>query len=317
LTLIELCLIAVFGMTSTGAQAGNPPRWYGKKTGTAVPYSANAGLVELTSPETLQGTGKLSIVSKNHSSCLVKSRESIEDPSALLPGTGEMEEFEVVCEEGTGPGPNEAAVFPCVTGEPFELYGMSLNWPSTLEADPTPGAGRGRVRDLPTYYDSFTGVDVEVYCLTSREHAEYKGSLRPEVEVGRLQFLGPKSGELEEASSGSRFSLGGTDYVAPEKYKDVRVNSEYYEKPTITSLTPNDGPTAGRTKVTVDGSGFALGTGTRFDFGKTAGSSVDCTSTTECTVTVPAHRAGTVVVIVVVGKTKSKESTSADQYTYQ
>ncbi len=341
LRLSLLCMLGVFASASAVAHAG-APRWYGKATGSLVPISGTSGLSELTSPETLHSAGQVKVVSSNFSECLVKDRETVEDPSnVLLPGTGQMEEFEVVCEEGTGPGLNAAAPFPCVTvGEAFELTGINLNWQSTLEvggakhnarAAHRAGSARARrrahggraprrglsVRALPVYFDKFTDVEVEVNCLQTKEHAVYKGTLKPEVEVGRLRFLGPESGELEEPTSGSHFYLKGNDWLAPDKYKDIRVNSEYHEAPAIASLTPNSGPAAGGTSVAVAGSGFALGTGTIFDFGKAAGSSVECTSTTECTVTAPPGKAGKVDVVAIVGTTKSTRNRPGDQYTYQ
>lgn len=233
LTLIGLCLIGVFAMTSSSrsrdagrlaraaATQAASPRWYVKETGSLVSYSGDSGLAELQSPETLQSQGEMQVFTHRHpksepprSDCLVKDRESIEDPSnALLPGTGEMEEFEVVCEKGTGIL-NAGEPAPCGFGEGFELKGVHLNWPSTLEA--SPGLHE------PEYYDNFTGVDIEVDCLKTKTHTEYTGSLRPQVRVGRLQFLGSISGELEDTSSGERLYLKGKDFIEPEKYKDVR-----------------------------------------------------------------------------------------------
>jgi alpha-tubulin suppressor-like RCC1 family protein len=86
--------------------------------------------------------------------------------------------------------------------------------------------------------------------------------------------------------------------------------------PTVTGLSPNGGPAAGGTSVTVTGSGFALGTtATRFLFGSTRATSVNCTSTTTCTVVSPAHAAGTVGVRAVV-KGVSSPPRPADRFTY-
>jgi len=317
--------LATFAVSTAGAQAGTP-RWYGKETGSLVPIGGDGGLVELMSPENLQSMGQLTVVvGKSVSVCLVKDRESIENPmNALLPGTGEMEEFEVVCEEGTGPGLNAAAPFPCVlVGEAFELKAVNVSWPSTLEVGGPKRSVRVRrkratsIRNLPKYYDKFTGVDIEVYCLKSKQHAEYTGSLKPEVEVGRLTFRGPESGELEEASSGRRFYLKGSDWITPQKYKNIRVNSEYSEQPTITSLAPTNGPRAGGTSVTVEGRGFALGaSATIFKFGSRKSTSVNCTSTTTCTVISPAGAVGTVDVKATVNKVSSVKNAPADQFTY-
>jgi streptogramin lyase len=86
--------------------------------------------------------------------------------------------------------------------------------------------------------------------------------------------------------------------------------------PVVTGVSPNAGPAAGGTSVTVSGAGFALGTtATKFKFGKTKATSLNCTSSTECTVVAPAHAAGTVDVRATVNKVTSAK-TPADQFTY-
>jgi hypothetical protein len=90
----------------------------------------------------------------------------------------------------------------------------------------------------------------------------------------------------------------------------------YTFEPRITGLSPNGGPVAGGTTVTVTGSGFALGsTATAIKFG-TSKAKVNCTSTTECTATSPAHAAGTVEVKATVNKVTSPAKEPADLYTY-
>lgn len=86
--------------------------------------------------------------------------------------------------------------------------------------------------------------------------------------------------------------------------------------PTVTELEPNTGATAGGTLVTVRGTGFALGAGaTVLKFGTTKGTSVNCASSTECTVLAPVHAAGTVDVTATVNKIVSPK-TSADRFAY-
>lgn len=86
--------------------------------------------------------------------------------------------------------------------------------------------------------------------------------------------------------------------------------------PSITELLPATGGTAGGTSVTVIGSGFSTVSGADgFQFGKTKAKITSCASRTECTVSAPAHVAGTVDVQVTVAKAKSAK-TSADQFTY-
>jgi phospholipase C len=87
--------------------------------------------------------------------------------------------------------------------------------------------------------------------------------------------------------------------------------------PTISSVTPASGPAAGGTTVTVKGTGFATGTSaTAFRFATTIASAVECAAITTCTVTVPAHKAGTVDVKAVVGG-QTTAKTASDQFTYE
>lgn len=88
-------------------------------------------------------------------------------------------------------------------------------------------------------------------------------------------------------------------------------------EPTITSVTPNTGPTIGGTIVTITGTGFGVGTtATLVRFGGARAASVDCTSITTCTVVAPAHKAGAVDVRAAVG-TMVTERNPADQFTYE
>jgi hypothetical protein len=97
-----------------------------------------------------------------------------------------------------------------------------------------------------------------------------------------------------------------------------------YGDPTVTSVTPSKGPYAGGTAVTIKGSGFAVGSSMGVLFEKVPGTSVNCSSTTECTVTSPPASkkikpttGGGVNVIAVVGKAKSKKTAPADEFIYE
>jgi hypothetical protein len=89
-----------------------------------------------------------------------------------------------------------------------------------------------------------------------------------------------------------------------------------YASPTITGVSPNHGPRAGGTEVTVSGSGFALGSGTTFEFGKALASSVKCSSKTSCTMLSPAHGRGGAVHVIAIVSGKKSAKTGADQYSY-
>ena len=90
-----------------------------------------------------------------------------------------------------------------------------------------------------------------------------------------------------------------------------------FENPAVTAVSPAGGSQAGGEQVTVTGSGFALGGATSFVFGKAQATSVNCASTTSCTmIAPPATKAATVDVRATAGKKKSKKNPPADQYAY-
>jgi hypothetical protein len=85
--------------------------------------------------------------------------------------------------------------------------------------------------------------------------------------------------------------------------------------PTVTAVKPASGGKAGGTSVTVTGAGFALGSGTVFKFGSPKATVVNCSSSTTCTMTSPAHAVATVDVKATVGGIASAKS-SGDRFTY-
>ncbi len=89
-----------------------------------------------------------------------------------------------------------------------------------------------------------------------------------------------------------------------------------FEAPIVTDVSPNSGSAAGGYEVTVEGTGFALGSATTFKFGKGAATEVDCISTNLCTMHAPgATKAGTVDILAKAGGKTSKK-TPADHFTY-
>lgn len=85
----------------------------------------------------------------------------------------------------------------------------------------------------------------------------------------------------------------------------------------VLSQDPPAPSSTGHVSVTVNGSGFALGTGaTRFRFGKKAASTVSCASSTSCTMLTPAGTAGTVDVTSEVNGVNSPVEEPGDEFTY-
>ena len=82
--------------------------------------------------------------------------------------------------------------------------------------------------------------------------------------------------------------------------------------PTVTSISPTSGTTAGGTSVTITGTGFA--SGASVIFGTTAATNVVVVSSTSITADAPAHAAGAVNVVVT--NTDSQSGTLPSGYTY-
>src|SRR5581483_4364617 len=89
----------------------------------------------------------------------------------------------------------------------------------------------------------------------------------------------------------------------------------YDAAPSVTAVSPGEGPDGGGTTVTVTGTGFLTATGVTFD--GTAGTSLHVTSDTSLTIVAPAGTASaTPVDVVVTNPSGSSATSSADHYTY-
>jgi hypothetical protein len=105
--------------------------------------------------------------------------------------------------------------------------------------------------------------------------------------------------------------------TSPAGTSPIALADHFKYLPTVTSLSPSAGSTAGGTAVTVTGSGFALGaSATIFKFGTAKATGVNCTSSTACTVIASAHAAGTVEVKATVNKIASGKEPPGNQFTY-
>jgi hypothetical protein len=83
-----------------------------------------------------------------------------------------------------------------------------------------------------------------------------------------------------------------------------------FSGPAIGKITPSHAPLVG-INVTVDGDGFSKES--KFTFGGSPATAVSCASATSCTMTAPAHSAGTVDVVAETGTAKSDSS----KFSYQ
>lgn len=126
----------------------------------------------------------------------------------------------------------------------------------------------------------------------------------------------------------SSTSITAVAPAAPAGFVDVRITTpfgvsaivkagRYKYLPTITEVSPNNGPASGGTTVTVTGSGFVPGSGTTvFKFGTPRAVAVNCSSTTTCVMKTPPVAAGVVDVRAVASKLTSEISPLTDRFTY-
>ena len=85
-----------------------------------------------------------------------------------------------------------------------------------------------------------------------------------------------------------------------------------YGQPTVTSVSPNNGPVAGGTAVTITGTNFASGATVKF--GSAAATNVTVASSTQITATTPAGSAGAVTVTV--ANSGGQSGSLANGFTY-
>ena len=83
--------------------------------------------------------------------------------------------------------------------------------------------------------------------------------------------------------------------------------------PVISNISPNSGPTAGGTAVTISGTGFAVGATVKF--GNTSATNVNVVGSTTITAVAPAHNSGAVNVVVTNPGGQSATSTNGYSYT--
>jgi len=147
--------------------------------------------------------------------------------------------------------------------------------------------------NFPTYPIVYVG-SVPVYTFVSNTDTQIVLNM-PAESAGTVDVLVKGTG-LSAASPADQFT-----YLAAAS------------QPTVAGVSPNAGPLAGGTSVTITGTGFTGATSV--DFGGTAATNVNVVSATQITATDPAESAGTVDVTVTTPGGTSATS-SADQFSY-
>jgi alpha-tubulin suppressor-like RCC1 family protein len=223
-------------------------------------------------------------------------------------------------------------------GVPAESFTVGITGTITAVAPPGTGTVDVGVRtplgeSAANAHDRFAYLVPAVPTVTGLSPARGSAGGGTTVTIAGRKFIGVQAVDFGsgEAASFTVNSSGSITAVAPAGTAgtvDVRVTTVLgssapsrkdrftYVGPLITAITPASGARAGGAEVVIHGSGFALGAGTTFRFGKQAAPAVDCSSTGSCNVLTPAAaKPGVAKVTAVVGKSKSGASAAA-RYTY-
>jgi len=173
--------------------------------------------------------------------------------------------------------------------------------PAVMKLSPTkgPAAGGTIVTIAGSHLGEATAVHFGTLLATSVTvvSAGRITAVSPAGTAGTLTVTVTTPQGTSPASAGAHFKLG---------------------PPTVTSVSPAGGPRTGGTLVSVGGTGFALGSGTRLRFATRRGTAVSCASITVCTVIAPAGEVpGAVDVVATVGTSTGRANPPADRFTYR
>ena len=152
-----------------------------------------------------------------------------------------------------------------------------------------------------------TTVTITGQCFTGATGVSFGGvpatsfTVDSDTQITAVAPAGAATGPVDIAVTGSAACGDATD---PGGFTYDAV------PPTLTSLSPDNGPQTGGTTVTITGTGFTDATGVTFD--GTSGTAFTVVDDTTITVTTPVHDPGTIAVIV---QSPAGESNELD-YTY-
>ncbi len=224
------------------------------------------------------------------------------EPSATLTETslGDLADVSrLFIRQGSGSGvstPN-ASIDGILVGTTWaDVTPVAAVAPAVTSLNPTSGstAGGNSVTINGTDLASATGVTFGgTSCPITSNTATQIQCTAPARSAGTVDVIVTTAG-------GSSANTAADDYT-------------YLDPPTVTSLSPTSGPTAGGTSVTITGSNFAGAT--VVSFGGTPATSFTVDSATQITATAPPRSAGAVNVIVTTPGGISAD-TAADDYTY-
>jgi hypothetical protein len=164
----------------------------------------------------------------------------------------------------------------------------------------------GNVRTTAGSSHSFTGNGVALqHCVIDSNNAAVGSNLVPRGGVIVIPRLPLQSGVKYVVS----LTVNGASYTW-----SFKVGPTLLPQLAVTGVSPNNGPLAGGTTVTISGTGFNNGV-TAVSFGATPAASFSVVNETTITAVSPAHIAGTVDVTVTTAG-GATDATRRDQYIY-
>jgi hypothetical protein len=203
------------------------------------------------------------------------------------------------CNIAAGAGPSAGYVF--VAGYSSGVFKVNNSTEEEIDS--------GKALSLSV--DPATG---HLYAATESEVKEFNASGASPVEVSSTPLPGIAAGVAVNWATGSL-------YASQASSSNVEVYAPP-AAPTVTAVSPNKGPTAGGTVVTITGTGFQYGV-EKVKFGATEVTCLETLATckvesaTEIKATTPVHVAGTVDVHAVTPGGESAANPPGDQFTFE
>ena len=194
-------------------------------------------------------------------------------------------------------------------GEIGEYVGAQMDAANVVAGEPAPAVGKLSVNTGPSA--GATTVTISGVNFTGATAVRF-GS------TDAKSFKANSAKSITAESPAGTTGIVDVTVISPNGASAVVKGDTFkYGSPTVTGVTPNTGSKAGGMTVTVTGSGFTPGGAlTTLKFASKAGTAVECTSSTTCTVVVPAAKKASTVDVTAKSGGKASAKAPADHFIY-